>query len=153
MSIMFDRLRANKIIEPIEESRVYTVKRDNEGDWCLFKNYDEYVANMMGRYATYYPNGVLLTLKDKHKRFPDEQSYEFFNNDGVSVYNFSNVGTVRGVTNEPTSKVSLKVQEGLLWIERESLVDDRREEFFVTVKDGHKITDVFEKRLDDDMIP
>ena len=40
-------------------------------------------ADLMGHEVTFYTNGVLLTLKDKHKTYPDlEKSFIFYNNKG-----------------------------------------------------------------------
>ncbi len=145
MSIFFDRLRRNPILEEVPSNLTPFEEGRSEGAPYLFFNNEE-LQDLMGHEIKYYPSGVLLVLKEKHKEHSNENSLIFINNDGKQVFSWSNLNyNGYGARPKPETKIDLVVREGFLHVKMFNLNKERIDEYFVTIKEGKKIYDIFEK--------
>ena len=104
-------------IEPIteKESLHYECKR-SEGAPYLFYDFEE-CCDLMGHGVVFYPNGVLMFIKDENKDYTTSRSFVFYNNDMVDVFKAHNRRSLYNKetrTNEylpPLKNIEVKVFE------------------------------------------
>ena len=144
MSILFDRLKSNPILEEVDPEKTPFSYGRSEGAPYLFFNREE-LQDLMGHEIKFYKSGVLLVFKDKHKEHENENSFIFFNNEGKQVLSISNI-KYNGYNprNKPKTTISLTPREGFIQIKSENLETEEIDEYFVSIKDGTIIHDVLE---------
>lgn len=149
MSIMFDKLRENPIMEEISMDETPFSYGRSEGAPYLFFKGDEWY-DLMGHEIKYYKCGVLLSLKEKYKEHPDEDSFTFFNNSGEKVLEITNIKYYGNSSrNKPKTKINLIVRDRMLEVKVTDIEKNLTEEYFVSINDKYKIYDVFESQTED----
>ena len=150
MSILFDRLRKDPLAKEIEPTKSKFYEKRSEGEPYLFYN-DIELDPLMGHEIKYYENGVLLSIKDHLKYFDNSKSYVFYNLEGKKVFELYNTKTVynreiaASVPIEPTYDIDLKITECYVHVIERDFVTNNENEYFVSISNGKKILDVFEK--------
>ena len=146
MSIFFDRLKSSPILEEIDQEKTNFSFGRSEGAPYLFFRGEEH-QDLMGHEIKYYNSGVLLVFKDKHKEHENENSFMFFNNDGKQVFSWSNIiYNGYNARKQPENKINIVVRESFLQVEILNLKGEKLDEYFVSVKSGQKLYDIFEKK-------
>ena len=154
-------------LEEIDQSQSpFESKRNREGDWCLFFKKQE-VNELFGHYVKFYPNGVLLILKDEakdflRKNYPnikyESKSFIFYNTENVENINdkepiFSIHNRNKNIDNktydEPLRDIDIIVCEHYLYV-KES-IGNKTKEYLIDVITGDKtkfITDEDQLTID-----
>lgn len=121
----------------------------SEGAPYLFYDYEEF-CDLMGHKITYYPTGVLLSLKDNCKFFETSKSFVFYNNDKKTVldihnlnYKYNALSRTRDYA-EPTKDIDVKVYEDYLLVTETDFANQTTVEYLVDVHTGEKITDLID---------
>lgn len=118
---------------------LFESKRNTEGDWCLFFKKEE-VDELMGHKVEFYPNGVLLVLKEGAKDFSkqtnpnlifESKSFVFYNNEPIGE--FERKRPILEIHNRNRDKQTRTLLEPI------KDVDVKVFEHFLYVKDGSKI--------------
>ncbi len=140
MSIL-KQIKNQEELQPIsrEESKHFSEGR-SEGAPYLFYNKEEF-CDLMGHAVTYYETGVLLTLKDINKDYPDiSRSFEFYNNNKEQVLKIHNRNkyifnqeTRTGRYLRPIKDIEVKVFKDYLYVKETMLETQEVEEYFIDV--------------------
>lgn len=146
MSIMFDNLRKNPIMQEVPMSETPFSYGLSEGAPYLFFKGEDW-QDLMGHEIKYYSSGVLLKMKDKHKEHNNEDSFIFFNNNGEKVFEISNI-KYNGYSNrnKPNTVINIIIRERVLHVTVLDLNTNKTDEYFVSIKHKNKIYDVFENK-------
>jgi len=148
MSILFDRLKSNPILDEVSPDKTPFSLASSEGAPYLFFKGEEFY-DLMGCEIKYYDCGVLLVFKDKHKEHENESLFKFFNNDGVKVFEWSNIKhNGYDKREKPIVNINLTIRQGLIQVQTQNTITNETEEYFVRIKNGDKIFDVFETKND-----
>ena len=146
MSIFFDRLRSNPILDEIDpEKSNFSFGRSEGAPYLFFKG--EELQDLMGHEIKFYNSGVLLVFKNKHKEHDNENSFMFFNNEGKQILSLSNIkDNGYGCRKRPSTNIDLIVRDGFIQINLLNEQTNQNEEYFVSIKEGKKIYDIFEQK-------
>ena len=141
MSLLFDRLKSSEIMKEIDpKDSPFSVGKDKEGAPYLFYNMEEF-EDLMGHEVKFFPNGVLLSLKDKFKQKPDEQSFIFYNNKKQIVLNVTNSKILN--SQAPNNDYNIVVHRGFIEVTETNRETLEKETYFKSIKTCNKVVDVF----------
>ncbi len=147
-------LSKQKQLQEIDPSlSPFESKRNIEGDRCLFFKKEE-VDELLGHYVKFYPNGVLLVLRDEAKDFLkknnpelkfESKSFIFYNTDSVEnindkkpIFQIHNRNRNRNTRTleEPIRDLEVVVCEHYLYVKE---IGNTTKEYLVDVLTGEKI--------------
>ena len=142
------KLKGLKELQPIEESesRHFKSGRSEGAPYLFYK--DEEFCDLMGHEIVFYPNGVLLKLKDMYKDHPTSKSFVFYNNNKIRVvkshnrrpsYNFE---TRSNKYLPPVVDIEIKVYENYIYLKETNFETKQVEEQIFSVHTGEKLNDL-----------
>ena len=147
MSI-YSRIKSESPVEPIKKDETpFYMSNTNKGSECLIFGESEILHDEGGHSFTFYPKGVLLTLKESCKFYPNSKSYIFFNNNGEKVFEMYNSIKVRNNETHsteflpPEKDINVTIYEGFILVEETDLKSGEKTEYFVSIRTGEKIID------------
>lgn len=150
MSEFFSRLKSYPELSEIPEEKSFFGGRRYDGEAYLFYK-GEPLDALTGHEIKYYPNGVLLVLKESLRYFDESRSFVFYNNEGKQVFKeyntkrYYNRALAMSEAVKPTYDLEVKVLERFLYVKETDFETRDVNEYFIDVLTGQKIVDVFEQ--------
>lgn len=147
---LLKKLKGLKELEPsVEQKSRYFEFGRSEGAPYLFYKGEEF-CDLMGHEIIYYPNGVLLRLKDNCKDFETSKSFVFYNNNKlrvakahnrISVFDFkARMSTYR----PPEKDIEVKVYQDYIYVRETNFKTKEVEEQIISVHTGEKLNNIIE---------
>lgn len=143
-------LEGFKELKPIEESESKYFKTGrSEGAPYLFHDFEEF-CDLMGHGVIFYPNGVLLYIKDQNKDFETSRSFVFYNNNKQEVFKSHNRRSqfnpeTRSSTYLPPLKdIKVKIYKDFIYTKETVFETNQVVEYLIDVHTGQKIDDLID---------
>lgn len=144
------KLKGAKELKPIEEkcSKHFKSGRSEGAPYLFYK--DEEFCDLMGHEIVFYPNGVLLQLKDRYKDHPTSKSYVFYNNNKVRIVKSHNrrpsfnLETRTNTYLPPLVDIEIKVYENYIYLKETNLETKEVTEEIFSVHTGEKLNNLAE---------
>ena len=144
---LYQKLKGFKELEPIEEKdALHFQSGRSEGAPYLFYDFEEF-CDLMGHGVTFYPNGVLLYIKDKNKDYETSRSFVFYNNDKLEVLKAHNRRSQYNPETRstkylpPIKDIEVKVYKDYIYIKETVFETNEIQERIIDVHTGEKLND------------
>lgn len=147
---LYKKLRGLKELDPIDEKQSKHFKNGrSEGAPFLFYN-DEEFCDCMGHELVFYPNGVLMRIKDKLKDFETSRSFVFYNNNKLKVLKAHNRRSSYNLAMRmsdylpPLKDIEVKIYENYIYVKETNFETKEVEEQIISVHTGEKLNNLAE---------
>ena len=147
---LYRNLKGYEELQPIDESESKYFKTGrSEGAPYLFHDFEEF-CDLMGHGVVFYPNGVLLYMKDQNKDYETSRSFVFYNNNKLEVFkshnrrSHFNPETRTSTYLPPLKDIEVKVYADFIYAKETSFETNNVKEYLISVHTGEKIDDLID---------
>jgi len=122
----------------LEEENKFFQQGRSEGAPYLFYKYEE-LCDLMGHKIIYYPNGVLLALRNEFRDFETSKSFVFINNQAETIIDIHNRNSVRDPKTKdrtlfpPKFDIEIKVCEDYIYVKETDFETKSETEYVVDI--------------------